>query len=107
MEEKPRTLTQNASLHLLLTQIANELNDSGLYMQRVLKQDAEIQWTPEAAKEYLLRPFIIAMYQKNSTTQLTTKEIGDAMNAMCDHLAKATGKSFEIPSIESLINKGR
>lgn len=107
--EKPkqRTLRQNRSLHKLMGDIASELNDSGLYMQMVLKHNAEIWWTPETTKEYLLRPFIRAMYQKESTTELDTKQIGDAMNAMCDHLAKTTGKSFELPSIETLINNQR
>lgn len=58
-------------------------------------------------KDYLLRPFIKAMYNKDSTTELNTKEIGDAMDAMLDHLAKTTGKAFCIPSIESLINNER
>ena len=98
-----RTLAQNRSLHLLMTQISDGLNDSGLYMQRVLRHDAEIAWTPEAVKEYLFRPFITAMYSISSTKDLDTKQIGDAMNMMLDHLAKVTGKSFDIPSIESLL----
>ena len=100
---KQRTPRQNASLHLLLTHIADELNDSGLYMQQVLKHDAEIPWSPEMVKQLLYRPFIRAMYQKESTKDLDTKQIGDSMNTMCDHLAKTTGKAFEIPSIESLM----
>ena len=106
-ETKQRTLKQNKSLHLLMTHIADELNESGLSMMRVLSRQAEIPWTPTSAKDYLFRPFIHAMYSKDSTTKLTTKEIGDAMNAMCDHLAKVTGKVFEIPSIDSLIDNQR
>lgn len=105
--DKQRTLRQNRSLHLLMGQIADSLNDSGLSMMRVLSVNAEIPWTPEAAKEYLLRPFIKAMYKKESTTQLTTKEVGNAIEAMCVHLVMVTGKSFEMPSIESLINQSR
>lgn len=105
-DRKKRTNRQNRALHLLMTQVAEDLNNSGLYMQMVMKHNAEIWWTPEMTKEYLLRPFIRAMYQKESTTELDTKQIGDAMNAMCDHLAKVTGRTFDIPSIESiLINK--
>lgn len=106
-EAKQRTKRQNRSMHLLMAHIADGLNESGLYMQRVLKHDAEIQWTPEAAKNYLLRPFIRAMYGKESTTDLTTDEIGKAMDMMIDHLAKTTGKVFEIPSIDALINEQR
>ena len=106
-ERKQRTNRQNRSLHKLMGEVAGELNDSGLYMQMVLKHNAEIWWTPEMAKDYLLRPFIRAMYGVESTTELDTKQIGDAMNAMCDHLAKTTGKSFEIPSIEAILNSER
>ena len=105
MVRPQRTKRQNRALHKLLSDISDELNDSGLYMQIVLKPTAELLWTPEMAKEHLLKPFIWAMYRKRSTTELDTKQIGDAMNAMCDHLAKTTGKAFDIPSIESIINQ--
>ena len=102
-EDKKRTLNQNSALHLLLGQLATELNNSGKYMMEVLRHDAEIAWTPEAAKEYLLRPFIKAMYNKSSTTELTTKELSIATEAMLDHVAKTTGLALEFPSIDSLM----
>jgi hypothetical protein len=107
MVVKQRTLRQNRSLHLLMNHIADGLNESGLSMMRVLKHNAEIPWTPEAAKEYLLRPIIIAMYNKSSTKELTTKEIGDAIDVLCGHLVMATGKVFEMPSLETLMNQDR
>ncbi len=104
---KRRTMRQNASLHLLLTQLSSELNDHGKTMMQVLSHDAEIEWTPEAAKEYLLRPFIKAMYQKESTTQLTTKELSKATEAMLDHVAKTTGIALDFPSLESLYEQSK
>lgn len=101
MDRPKRTERQNRAMHLLMTQIASELNDSGLYMQKVLKHDADIEWTSVAVKEYLLRPFMRAMYNIESTTELDTKQIGDAMDAMLHHLAKVTGLAFEIPSQET------
>ena len=90
-----------------MNHIADGLNESGLSMMRVLKHNAEIPWTPEAAKEYLLRPIIMAMYNKSSTKELTTKEIGDAIDVLCAHLVTVTGKVFEMPRIETLINQDR
>lgn len=97
-----RTTKQNNSLHLLMTQLAEELNNSGKTMMKVLSQTAEIEWTAYSTKEYLLRPFIKAMYGKNSTTQLTTKELSDATEAMLRHVAQTTGVALDFPSLESL-----
>lgn len=106
-EPKQRTLKQNASLHKLLTELADELNASGKTMMKVLSHQAEIEWTPEATKAYLLKPFIKAMYQKESTTQLTTKELSDATEAMLRHVAKTTGLVLDFPSLESMQNKSK
>ena len=104
MAEK-RTIKQNSSLHLLMQQTADELNASGKTMMRVLKETAEIEWTDYAVKEYLLRPFIVAMYGKRSTKDLTTKELSRATEAMLDHVAKTTGVALSFPSLESLAEK--
>lgn len=104
---KQRTLAQNRALHLLLTQLSNELNEQGLTMMRVLSKNAEIEWTDYAAKEYLLRPFIQAMYGKRSTKSLTTKELSAASEAMLNHVAKVTGVALNFPSIEDIINQQR
>ena len=107
VEEKQRTAQQNKSLHLLMTQLADELNASGKTMMQVLRQGAEIQWTDYATKEYLLRPFIKAMYGKESTKTLTTKELSKATEAMLDHVAQTTGVALDFPSLESLMEKER
>lgn len=104
---KQRTLRQNKALHLLMTQLAQELNDHGKTMMEVLRHEAEIEWTDYSTKEFLLRPFIKAMYGKNSTTQLTTKELSAASEAMLDHVAKVTGVALNFPSIEDIINQQR
>lgn len=104
---KQRTTRQNSALHLLMTELADELNGSGMTMMKVLSQDAEIEWTPEAVKNFLLRPFIRAMYQKESTTQLSTKELSKATDQMLSHVAKVTGLSLEFPSLESQYNESQ
>jgi len=103
-EPKKRTNSQNRALHLLMTQLASELNSHGKTMMRVLSKTAEIEWTDYATKEYLLRPFIRAMYGKESTTELTTKELSDATDAMLNHVATTTGVALDFPSLETLMN---
>lgn len=102
-EEKQRTLRQNKALHLLMTQLADELNNHGKTMMRVLNQTADIPWTDVSTKEYLLRPIIRAMYGKTSTTELTTKELTKATDFLLDHVAKTTGVALNFPSLETLM----
>jgi len=70
-EAKQRTLRQNSAMHLMLTQLATELNNHGMTMMKVLSHAAEIEWNDHSTKEYLLRPFLKAMYGKTSTKELT------------------------------------
>ncbi len=65
-----RTSQQNKSIHLGCTMIADTLNDAGLDMKKVLKPEINIPWTTESVKEYIFRPIMKAMYQKQSTTEL-------------------------------------
>lgn len=103
MDKKPlRTTKQNSALHKLLTELADELNSSGKTMTKVLSQNADILWTPYSTKEFLLKPIIKAMYGKESTTQLSTKELSAACEFMLNHIAKTTGVALEFPSISSM-----
>jgi len=106
-EAKQRTLRQNSAMHLMLTQLATELNNHGMTMMKVLSHAAEIEWNDHTTKEYLLRPFIKAMYGKTSTKDLTTRELTKATDAMLDHVAKVTGVALQFPSLETLINEQR
>lgn len=81
-----RTLTQNNAIHKYFELLANDLNDAGLSMQKVLKPSVDIDWTPEMVKTYLWKPIQEAMYQKKSTTELTTKEVGQVYETLNRHL---------------------
>ena len=105
--DKPRTLTQNAALHLYFTHLADELNKAGFDMKRTLKQSAEIPWSPDLVKQYLWKPSQNVMLDKESTTQLTTKEIDEVLDVLTRHLGEKLGISVEFPSVESLINQKR
>lgn len=86
-----RTIQQNRALHLFLTQLADTLNDAGFDMRAVLKHDAEIPWTPIAAKDHLWRPIQKALTQKDSTTEITTIEPTIIHQTLCRHLGQKLG----------------
>ena len=77
-ETRQRTEKQNNALWLGLTMLADALNQAGLDMKKVLKENVDIQWTKDSAKEYLFAPIIHAKYGKKSTTELTKEEISEA-----------------------------
>jgi len=73
--ENQRTTKQNKSLHKYCELKAQQLNDAGLDMRVTLKPEISLEWTPESFKKYMLKAFTRLMYDKKSTTELTTKEI--------------------------------
>ena len=100
--EKPRTLKQNKAIHLMFTQLAQELNDSGLDMRKTLKPSIDIPWSGKTVKEYLFRPIMTAQLGKESTTEMTTSEIDKVVNTLTKHLGTKFGIQLDFPSIESL-----
>jgi len=106
-EEKPRTLRQNRAMHLMFTQLADELNDAGLDMRKTLKPAIDIPWNGDRVKEFLWRPIMKAQLAKESTTELTTKDIDRIFETIVRHLGEKFGLIIEFPSIETLINNQR
>ena len=94
-------------MHLYFTQLAEALNDAGLDMRKTLKPSIEIPWSSKSIKEYLWRPIMKAQCGKESTTELTTKEIDQIFDVINRHLSEKFGLFVEWPSLESLINKSR
>lgn len=90
----PRTSAQNRSLHLWLTQLAEEMDKNGFTVQNVTAkiQRAEIRPTGENLKEVLWRPYQIAATGKKSTTNLTKQEV----DKIYEGLNKFVGENFEI-----------
>lgn len=105
--DKPRTLQQSKALHLYFTQLAEELNNNNLDMRTVLKPDIEIPWSATSVKNFLWRPIMKIQLGKDSTTELTTKEIDEVYDVINKHLGEKFGISIEFPSQESLINNSR
>jgi hypothetical protein len=107
MTDTKRTLSQNKSLHLMFEQLANELNDNGLDVRSTLKEDIEIPWNSYLIKELIWKKVQKAQLGKESTTQLTTKEINQVFEVIARHLAQKFGIVIEFPSIETLMMKER
>lgn len=99
-----RTPRQNRSAHLWFKHIADELNSSGMDMQTVLAKRVGIRWTEEAVKESLFKVLAKAMYQKDSTTKLSTKEFTHVAEQLSDVMARDYGVIVEFPS-EGSFNK--
>jgi hypothetical protein len=104
-EEKPRTTSQNKALHLLYELIAQELNDHGLDMRVVLKPEVDIPWSKETVKNFIWRPIQKAQLGKESTTELTTKEVQEVTETINRHFGEKFGLHVPFPSVEELIHR--
>lgn len=99
--KKQRTLSQNASLHLYLTLLADELNDSGQDMRKVLKETVDIPWDKDTAKRFLWKPVQEIMVDKISTAELTTDEVSKIYKVLDRHIGEKCGVHIEWPSVEN------
>jgi hypothetical protein len=106
-KEKIRTDKQNKALHLYFTHLAEELNNAGYDMRKTLKPSVEIPWNSKTVKEFLWRPVMKAQLGKESTTELTTKEIDLIFDTLNRHLSEKFGVSVMFPSIEQLMMENR
>lgn len=105
-KEQPRTKKQNDALHKYFEIVAEILNDAGLDMRAVLKPEIDIPWTTMNVKEFLWRPVQILQLRKESTTQLTTKEIDEVFETLNRHLAKF-GVHQPFPSLKAIADRMR
>lgn len=101
---KQRTLKQNASLHLMFDQLATELNEQGMYIGQVIRFDAP--WDGTRVKELIWREVQKKMTGKQSTTNLTTKEIDEIFSVIHQALS-SKGIDIQFPSIETVMMNER
>lgn len=106
-KSKYRTLTQNAALHLMFEQLAQELNSKGLDQRKVLSERIEIPWSKDSVKDFLWRPVQDSMFKTTSTTDLKSNEIDEVFKILQRHLNQKLNIGIEFPSIETLINQQR
>jgi hypothetical protein len=84
--QKQRSLAQNRALHKWCQECATELSNAGITVQAFVK-DLEADFTMETVK-MMWRAFAKAKYGKESTTQLTSKQINEVYDECNRHLAK-------------------
>lgn len=102
--ESGMTPTQRASIHVLFEILARDLNDAGLDMKKVLKQEVDIPWSKTTVKEFLYRPLLTAMTMKTSTEDQSTIEPDQVYKVLCRHLADKHG--FTCPPFPTRFNQG-
>ena len=90
---KKRSLLLNASMHFWFTLIANDLNDSGQYMNLdFYKGKSQVSWTLNSIKEVFFRPIMVAMFGIESTTELTNKQTLEVV----EEIHRILGETFQI-----------
>lgn len=90
-EGRQRTMTQNRALHLWFRLLAEELNDAGLDMRTVIREDVEIPWSESSVKEYIWRPVQKALQQKESTTEADRTDYTEVRDVIERHLGQKFG----------------
>lgn len=97
-----RSAAQNASLHLCCQWIADALNDSGLSVRQVLREDVDVPWTMIRVKELIWRTVQQAMIGKESTTRMNKLEPSDIYDVLMRHLGEKHGIYVPWPSVETM-----
>lgn len=102
VKKQLRTLKQSNSIHLYFEQVATELSNQGQTVQSICEriQRVEIHPTKESVKEVIFKPIIKALYNKRSSTELTTKELSKAYEVMSQFLSREFEISIPLPSVE-------
>lgn len=95
-----RTLQQNRALHKYCELLAEALNDAGYDMRKTLKHDIEIPWNKNRVKEFLWKPIMETMTDKESTAELDTVEPSAIHAVLSRHLGEKLGVYVPWPSKE-------
>lgn len=104
--EKQRTPKQNRSEHKLFRLYADALNDAGMDMRKTLKPETwaeiDIPWTSETFKEHIWKVILKAQTGKDSTTEMTTKEIDEVFETLNRHAGEKWHIHVDFPSKEDI-----
>ena len=95
-----RSVKQNNALHVYLRLLAEQLNNAGLDMRKVLKEGIDIPWTEESVKNHLWRPIQKVVAGQDSTTEPTSSEFPVIYETLDRHLASKFGISIPWPARE-------
>jgi len=91
---KQRTSTQNNSMHLYCEQVADELNSAGFDFRAFIREGIHVSFTRDLVKEYMWRVIQRAMFEKESTTELTRQECSEVYEVLNKHLSE---KGIHVP----------
>lgn len=93
-----RTDQQRKSIEVLCREVAGALNDSGYDLKAVLSQKAiPVPCTQENIKENIFKPIELAMFGKQSTTELNTSEVNEVYEVMNRWLGEKFGIHVPFP----------
>lgn len=96
-----RSLAQNNALHLLFTQLADEMREKGIDMRTFIQ--VPVSFTPHSIKEYLWKPLQKVLLGKKSTTQLDkTEDINLVYDELNRILIDRTNGEISLPPFPSL-----
>lgn len=90
-------------MHKWFELVAAELRVSGIDMRKALAKDIEIPATPELVKECIWRVTQNAMFSKESTTELTTKQVIEVYEVLNKHLGETLHIHVPFPSLDELM----
>lgn len=104
--KKTRTIKQNASLHLFLSQLAEALNGAGYDMRsKVMRQDIDIPWSGLMIKELIWRPVMKAKLGKKSTTEMTTEEVSMIYEIVNKVIGERCGIHIPWPNVDEIFKE--
>jgi len=105
--KKQRTITQNASLHLWLTQMATAMSDAGFTHRKLwgsMKESFDLPVTMEMLKG-ISQKVAMDMFGKSHTAKLTTVEMQNLYETLNLAFGQSVGVSLPWPSQESLCER--
>ncbi len=102
-KRKTRTLKQNNSIHLYCEMIAEVLNDFGVThkFKGIRGKDLEVRFTKTLVKEVIWRPIQMSLFDKESTTELTTEEVSEIAEPLEKFIAETYAIDLPFPSEEN------
>ena len=101
-----RTLKQNSALHKFFVIIAGELNDLGeeFTYQGLSVEAISLRYTPDIVKNFFWRPIQKALFEIDSTTDLTTHQMNDIIDVITKFFGEK-GVYVEFPNRDQLTDK--
>ena len=102
-KKNARTLKQNSSIHLYCEMVADILNELGRTFQYkgIKGVEMDMRYTGVIVKEMMWKPIQNALFDKKSTTELTTKEVSEVAFHI-EAFFSNQGVDVPFPSLENL-----